>query len=146
MYCLFVLCIVCFMYCLFVLCTVCFFHVLFICSIYIVCLFYALFVLIVLFCVLFACKCVLYYCNRVSNQFQLKNISYHIIYHIVSKSYLIQFPFLTDLTPWLYKFALYYVIARCMTLIQWWTCKYYKHRAFVSRLYGFWSRSIHKEN
>jgi len=33
--------------------------------------------LIVLFYVLFMCKCVLYYCHRVSTQLQLKNISYH---------------------------------------------------------------------
>ena len=32
----------------------------------------------VLFCVLFVCKCVLYYCYRVSTQLQLINI-YHII-------------------------------------------------------------------
>jgi len=31
--------------------------------------------LIVSFCVLFACKCVLYYCHRVATQFQLTNIS-----------------------------------------------------------------------
>jgi hypothetical protein len=37
-----------------------------------------LFVSIVLFCVLFVCKCVLYYCHRVSTQLQL-NISYNII-------------------------------------------------------------------
>jgi hypothetical protein len=34
---------------------------------------------VLLFCVLFVCKCVLYYCYRVSTQLQL-NI--HIIYHI----------------------------------------------------------------
>jgi hypothetical protein len=36
--------------------------------------------LIVLFCVLFVCKCVLYYCHRVATQLQLTIISYHIIY------------------------------------------------------------------
>ena len=35
------------------------------------------------FCVLFACKCVLYYGHRVATQLQLTNISYHIIYHII---------------------------------------------------------------
>jgi hypothetical protein len=32
------------------------------------------FVSIVLFCVLFVCKCVLYYCHRVATQLQLKYI------------------------------------------------------------------------
>ena len=46
-------------------------------------LFYVLFVF-VLFYVLFVCKCVRYYCHRVLTQMQLTNISYHIIYHIIS--------------------------------------------------------------
>jgi len=33
--------------------------------------------LFMLFYVLFACKCVLYYCHRVSTQLQVTNISYH---------------------------------------------------------------------
>jgi len=35
--------------------------------------------LFVLFNALFVCKCVLYYCHRVTTQLELKNISYHII-------------------------------------------------------------------
>jgi len=45
--------------------------------------FYVLFVSIVLFCVLFMCKCVLYHCHRMATQLQL-NISYIISYHIIS--------------------------------------------------------------
>ena len=33
---------------------------------------------ILFFCVMFVCKCVLYYCHRVVTQLQLTNISYHI--------------------------------------------------------------------
>jgi len=35
----------------------------------------------VLFCVLFLCKCVLYYWHRVTTQLQLTNISYNVMWH-----------------------------------------------------------------
>jgi hypothetical protein len=35
---------------------------------------FCVFCFIVLFCVLFVCKCVLYYCHRVATQLQLTNI------------------------------------------------------------------------
>ena len=37
-----------------------------------------------LFYVLFLCTCVLFYCQWVSTHLHLTNISYHIIYHIIS--------------------------------------------------------------
>jgi hypothetical protein len=40
---------------------------------------------IVSFCVLFVCKCVLYYCHRVSTKLQLRNISYQIIIPLLFK-------------------------------------------------------------
>jgi hypothetical protein len=43
---------------------------------------FCVFCSIVLFCVLFVCKCVLYYCHRLSTKLQF-NI-YHIIYHTIS--------------------------------------------------------------
>ena len=50
---------------------------------------------IALFYVLFVCKCVLYYCHRVSTQLQL-NISYHIISYLIISYHIM---YLTICTP-----------------------------------------------
>jgi hypothetical protein len=42
--------------------------------------------LIVLFCVLFVCKCVLYCCHRVSTQLQLTNVSISIYIYMIHRS------------------------------------------------------------
>jgi len=39
---------------------------------------FCVFCFIVLFCILFVCKCVPYYCHRVSTQLQLTNVSSYI--------------------------------------------------------------------
>ena len=49
------------------------FLLLYLCIIF-MCVLFCIFCFIVSFYVLFVCKCVLYYCHRVSTQLQLKNI------------------------------------------------------------------------
>ena len=49
------------------------------CILFVMYVLFCVFCFIVFFCVLFVCKCVVYYCHRVSTKLQLTNISYHII-------------------------------------------------------------------
>jgi hypothetical protein len=73
-----------------VVCFVCFYLILWItysyCYVHVFLLLYVPFwvlYFIALFCALFVCKCVLYYCHRMSIQLQLTNIiSYHTSHHI----------------------------------------------------------------
>ena len=61
--------------------SVCFWSLLLcLCILIVMYVMFCIFCFIVLFCVLFMCKCVPYYCHRVSTQMQLSNISYRIIY------------------------------------------------------------------
>ena len=47
--------------------------------------------LTVLFCVLFVCKCVLYYCHRVATQLQLTDISTYFVKQAILTSVLVKF-------------------------------------------------------
>jgi hypothetical protein len=47
-----------------------------ICTLIVMYVIFCVFCIIALFCVLFVCKCVLYYCHGVTTQLQLANISY----------------------------------------------------------------------
>jgi hypothetical protein len=70
--------------------------------------------IIVLLCVLFVCKCVLYYCHRVFIQLQLTNI-YHIVSYI--------------------SFIIYYHIYHIILYIYIYIIISYKHVGIRSRLY-----------
>ena len=52
--------------------------IMYVCVCMYVCSFWV-FCFILLFYVLFVCKCVLYYCHRLSTHLQLTNVSYHVI-------------------------------------------------------------------
>jgi hypothetical protein len=86
-------------------------------------LFCVLFVSIVSFCVLFVCKCILYYCHRVATQLQLTDIyhisyhtiSYHIIYHIVSyhiiSCHIVSYPIISYIVSYHISYHISYQIA-----------------------------------
>ena len=85
------------------------------------CVVLCMFVSIVLFCVLFVCKCVLYCCHRVATLLQL-NISCHISYRIVSFHIISSYHkhnFITW-TKWLWRPAnLCDILCRCEWNVQW---------------------------
>ena len=76
-----VVCFVCFCLILYIMYFYCYeFLLLCLCILIVMYVPFCVFCFIVLFCVLFVCKCVLYYCRQVSTQLQLTCISYHIPY------------------------------------------------------------------
>jgi hypothetical protein len=56
------------------------------CILFVMYVLFCVFCFIVLFCVLFLCKRVMFNCHRMSTQLQLTNISYHIISYLVFRS------------------------------------------------------------
>ena len=48
--------------------------------------------------VLFVCKCVLYYCHRMSTQLQVTNISYQCVWNLSFRAYPFSIPFYTHQT------------------------------------------------
>ena len=79
------------------------------------CIPFVMYVLFCIFCfhcvsyVLFVCKCVLYYCHRVSTQLQFTNISHHTIYHIIS--YHIKYIIPYHISYISYHIVLYHIVS-----------------------------------
>jgi hypothetical protein len=69
-----------------------------------------MFVSIVLFCILFVCKCVPYYCHRVSTQLHFTNISYRISYIIYIIYRIISF-----IIYHIISYIIYYIIYRIVS-------------------------------
>jgi hypothetical protein len=66
---------------------------------------------VVLFSVLFVCKCVLYHCHRVSTQLHLTNISYHISHHIISYHIISYHIISYHIISYIYYITIYYIIS-----------------------------------
>jgi hypothetical protein len=80
------------------------------------------------FCVLFVCKCVLYYCYRVATQLQLNischiayHISYHIIYHITSyhiSYHIISYIISHHIIYHIYSIISYHILNKIQLILQ----------------------------